>query len=221
MTPHPPKCGLPVSRSQARFGSSFSSVPSTQAASPPSDFRVTYGLSDPSLSPVCPQVFEGNSEKEIPVLNELPVPMVARYIRINPQSWFDGGSICLRMEVLGCPLPGGPVLRVPAGASPRPTTMNPAGLSSRKKRLTSMAKHLENTGQPRENKYKPPVLPLRKHREQWGLTVTRQLWSAYWDFTVMPISGLKIHSTLPLTHTPATTHLNVLECACRTGWRKW
>ncbi|MEJ1273738.1 carboxypeptidase X 2 (M14 family) [Cricetulus griseus] len=50
-------------------------------------------------------IFEGNSEKEIPVLNELPVPMVARYIRINPQSWFDNGSICMRMEILGCPLP--------------------------------------------------------------------------------------------------------------------
>uniref|UniRef100_A0A480KLX7 Inactive carboxypeptidase-like protein X2 isoform X3 n=1 Tax=Sus scrofa TaxID=9823 RepID=A0A480KLX7_PIG len=50
-------------------------------------------------------IFEGNSEKEIPVLNELPVPLVARYIRINPQSWFDNGSICMRMEILGCPLP--------------------------------------------------------------------------------------------------------------------
>lgn len=36
----------------------------------------------------------------------LPVPMVARYIRVNPQSWFDNGSICMRMEILGCPLPG-------------------------------------------------------------------------------------------------------------------
>ncbi|ELK36832.1 Inactive carboxypeptidase-like protein X2 [Myotis davidii] len=50
-------------------------------------------------------VFEGNSEKEVPVLNELPVPMVARYLRVNPQSWFQDGSICLRLEVLGCPLP--------------------------------------------------------------------------------------------------------------------
>ncbi|KAM9068761.1 inactive carboxypeptidase-like protein X2 isoform X2 [Sarcophilus harrisii] len=50
-------------------------------------------------------IFEGNSEKEIPVLNELPVPVVARYIRINPRSWFDNGSICLRLEILGCPLP--------------------------------------------------------------------------------------------------------------------
>ena len=43
-------------------------------------------------------------------MNELPVPMVARYIRINPQSWFDNGSICMRMEILGCPLPGGSAL---------------------------------------------------------------------------------------------------------------
>ncbi|EMP42207.1 Inactive carboxypeptidase-like protein X2 [Chelonia mydas] len=50
-------------------------------------------------------IFEGNSEKEIPVLNELPVPIVARYIRINPRSWYEEGSVCMRLEILGCPLP--------------------------------------------------------------------------------------------------------------------
>lgn len=62
---------------------------------------------------MCEQVFEGNSEKEVPVLNELPVPMVARYLRVNPQSWFQDGSICLRLEVLGCPLPGERVSHAP------------------------------------------------------------------------------------------------------------
>lgn len=62
-------------------------------------------------------MFEGNSEKEVPVLNELPVPMVARYLRVNPQSWFPDGSVCLRLEVLGCPLPGerAPPRRCPEG----------------------------------------------------------------------------------------------------------
>ncbi|XP_061083901.1 inactive carboxypeptidase-like protein X2 [Conger conger] len=50
-------------------------------------------------------VFVGNSEKEIPVRNLLPEPVVARYIRVNPHSWFIGGSICMRVEVLGCPMP--------------------------------------------------------------------------------------------------------------------
>ncbi|XP_044301647.1 inactive carboxypeptidase-like protein X2 isoform X3 [Varanus komodoensis] len=50
-------------------------------------------------------IFEGNSEKEIPVLNELPVPLVARYIRINPRTWYEEGNICMRLEILGCPLP--------------------------------------------------------------------------------------------------------------------
>lgn len=36
----------------------------------------------------------------------LPVPLVARYIRINPRSWFEEGGICMRLEILGCPLPG-------------------------------------------------------------------------------------------------------------------
>ncbi|KAG7492643.1 hypothetical protein MATL_G00016910 [Megalops atlanticus] len=50
-------------------------------------------------------IFIGNKEKEIPVLNELPVPVVARYIRVNPRSWFKSGSICMRVEILGCPMP--------------------------------------------------------------------------------------------------------------------
>ncbi|XP_067100863.1 inactive carboxypeptidase-like protein X2 isoform X4 [Osmerus mordax] len=50
-------------------------------------------------------IFIGNKEKEIPVLNMFPVPVVARYIRINPRSWFNSGSICMRAEILGCPMP--------------------------------------------------------------------------------------------------------------------
>ncbi|XP_063781503.1 probable carboxypeptidase X1 [Pseudophryne corroboree] len=50
-------------------------------------------------------IFKGNTETETPVLNLLPSPMVGRYIRINPQTWFENGTICLRAEILGCPLP--------------------------------------------------------------------------------------------------------------------
>ncbi|NXY86510.1 AEBP1 protein, partial [Alcedo cyanopectus] len=47
-------------------------------------------------------MFYGNVDKDTPVLSEFPEPVVARYIRIYPQSW--NGSLCLRLEVLGCPL---------------------------------------------------------------------------------------------------------------------
>ncbi|XP_013885586.1 inactive carboxypeptidase-like protein X2 [Austrofundulus limnaeus] len=53
-------------------------------------------------------VFEGNQDAETPVLALFSAPTVARYIRINPQSWYQNGTqgdICLRAEVLGCPLP--------------------------------------------------------------------------------------------------------------------
>nr|XP_015818469.2 inactive carboxypeptidase-like protein X2 [Nothobranchius furzeri]XP_054605223.1 inactive carboxypeptidase-like protein X2 [Nothobranchius furzeri] len=50
-------------------------------------------------------IFLGNREKEIPVRNIFPSPVVARYIRVNPCSWFHSGSICMRVEILGCPLP--------------------------------------------------------------------------------------------------------------------
>ncbi|XP_060884337.1 inactive carboxypeptidase-like protein X2 [Labrus mixtus] len=50
-------------------------------------------------------IFIGNREKEIPVRNIFPVPVVARYIRVNPNSWFTIGNICMRVEILGCPMP--------------------------------------------------------------------------------------------------------------------
>ncbi|MGH0155471.1 UNVERIFIED_CONTAM: hypothetical protein FKN15_029131 [Acipenser sinensis] len=50
-------------------------------------------------------IFPGNTEKEIPVMNEFPVAVVGRYIRINPRSWYETGSVCMRVEILGCPMP--------------------------------------------------------------------------------------------------------------------
>ncbi|XP_029917829.1 probable carboxypeptidase X1 [Myripristis murdjan] len=53
-------------------------------------------------------VFEGNQNAETPVLALFNTSTVARYIRINPQSWYENGTdgdICLRAEVLGCALP--------------------------------------------------------------------------------------------------------------------
>lgn len=48
------------------------------------------------------QLFHGNVDKDTPVLTEFPEPMVARFIRVYPQTW--NGSLCMRLEVLGCPL---------------------------------------------------------------------------------------------------------------------
>ncbi|XP_045579737.1 probable carboxypeptidase X1 isoform X2 [Salmo salar] len=51
-------------------------------------------------------VFVGSrNEPETPYLALFPQPAVARWIRINPQTWYWNGTICLRAEVLGCPLP--------------------------------------------------------------------------------------------------------------------
>ncbi|XP_056274709.1 adipocyte enhancer-binding protein 1 isoform X2 [Pseudoliparis swirei] len=48
-------------------------------------------------------LFFGNSDKDTPLMNQLAVPVLARYMRIIPQSW--NGSLCMRLEVLGCPVP--------------------------------------------------------------------------------------------------------------------
>ncbi|KAM7000213.1 putative carboxypeptidase X1 isoform 1-T1 [Tautogolabrus adspersus] len=53
-------------------------------------------------------VFEGNQDAETPVLALFNTSTVARYIRINPQTWYENGTqgdICLRAEVLGCTVP--------------------------------------------------------------------------------------------------------------------
>lgn len=50
-------------------------------------------------------IFSANREKEIPVRNIFPAPVLARYIRVNPRSWFTSGNICMRVEILGCPMP--------------------------------------------------------------------------------------------------------------------
>ncbi|XP_056319147.1 inactive carboxypeptidase-like protein X2 isoform X2 [Danio aesculapii] len=47
-------------------------------------------------------LFFGNSDKNTPVLSQFMEPVVARYIRILPQSW--NGTMCMRMEILGCPV---------------------------------------------------------------------------------------------------------------------
>ncbi|KAM9777274.1 putative carboxypeptidase X1 [Neosynchiropus ocellatus] len=53
-------------------------------------------------------IFTGNQDPETPVLGLLPVPTVARFIRINPQTWYPNGTICLRAEILGCRVEGPP-----------------------------------------------------------------------------------------------------------------
>ncbi|XP_071313710.1 probable carboxypeptidase X1 isoform X1 [Trachinotus anak] len=53
-------------------------------------------------------IFEGNQDSETPVLALFNTSTVARYIRINPQTWYQNGTegdICLRAEVLGCTVP--------------------------------------------------------------------------------------------------------------------
>uniref|UniRef100_A0A8C5GKF6 Inactive carboxypeptidase-like protein X2 n=1 Tax=Gouania willdenowi TaxID=441366 RepID=A0A8C5GKF6_GOUWI len=47
-------------------------------------------------------LFYGNVDKDTPVMSQFSPPVVARYIRILPQSW--NGSLCLRAEVLACQL---------------------------------------------------------------------------------------------------------------------
>ena len=51
----------------------------------------------------CPQLFTGNedtSDLDTVVTNEFDWPIAARFVRLNPQSWY--GRIGLRWEVYGC-----------------------------------------------------------------------------------------------------------------------
>ncbi|XP_034738856.1 probable carboxypeptidase X1 isoform X2 [Etheostoma cragini] len=62
----------------------------------------------PCMNGTIEAVFEGNQDTETPVLALFNTSTVARYIRINPQTWYQNGTqgdVCLRAEVLGCTLP--------------------------------------------------------------------------------------------------------------------
>ncbi|KAM5172820.1 adipocyte enhancer-binding protein 1 isoform 2-T3 [Mantella aurantiaca] len=47
-------------------------------------------------------MFFGNVDKDTPVQTDFPEPVAARFIRVYPQTW--NGSLCMRIEVLGCPI---------------------------------------------------------------------------------------------------------------------
>ncbi|KAG5834456.1 hypothetical protein ANANG_G00261700 [Anguilla anguilla] len=48
-------------------------------------------------------LFFGNVDKDTPVMSQLAEPVVARYMRVLPQSW--NGSLCMRLEFMACQLP--------------------------------------------------------------------------------------------------------------------
>ena len=51
----------------------------------------------------CPQLFTGNDPQldlDTVVTNEFDWPIAARFVRLNPQSWF--GVVSMRWEIYGC-----------------------------------------------------------------------------------------------------------------------
>uniref|UniRef100_G1QTN5 Uncharacterized protein n=1 Tax=Nomascus leucogenys TaxID=61853 RepID=G1QTN5_NOMLE len=94
------------------------------------------GAGSTALRPASLQTFHGNVDKDTPVLSELPEPVVARFIRIYPLTW--NGSLCMRLEVLGCPVArecGGLAGALRRGevlgwASQHPAKDNPASLAA-------------------------------------------------------------------------------------------
>lgn len=61
------------------------------------------------LTPSCSfslsaQVFHANADATEVVLNRIPQPVLARFVRIRPQTWKNG--IALRFELYGCQITG-------------------------------------------------------------------------------------------------------------------
>lgn len=46
------------------------------------------------------QMFQGNDDDDTVVRNNFNYPIVARYVRINPQRWHN--FISMRIELYGC-----------------------------------------------------------------------------------------------------------------------
>lgn len=51
-----------------------------------------------------PQIFHANTDPAEVVLNRVPQPVLARFVRIRPQTWKNG--IALRFELYGCQITG-------------------------------------------------------------------------------------------------------------------
>lgn len=51
-----------------------------------------------------PQIFHANTDPAEVVLNRVPQPVLARFVRIRPQTWRNG--IALRFELYGCQITG-------------------------------------------------------------------------------------------------------------------
>ncbi|XP_032367025.1 adipocyte enhancer-binding protein 1-like [Etheostoma spectabile] len=94
-------------------------------------------------------LFYGNVDKDTPVLGQFSPPVVARYIRILPQSW--NGSLCLRAEILACQLPREQV--------PRPS---PNRLTNEKETLEGVQPQQAATSmEGQQPAAKPEVAPLQ------------------------------------------------------------
>lgn len=68
-------------------------------------YSVSYALDDKDFKNVQDQsgatmVFEGNTDRNTVVLNNLPAPVTARYVRILPVNYHKG--MCLRFDVITC-----------------------------------------------------------------------------------------------------------------------
>jgi len=50
------------------------------------------------------QTFQANEDATEVVLNKIHSPVLARFVRIRPQSWHNG--IALRLELYGCRITG-------------------------------------------------------------------------------------------------------------------
>lgn len=59
---------------------------------------------DAVFCPHFPQIFHGNTDPAEVVLNRITQPVLARFVRIRPQTWKNG--IALRFELYGCQISG-------------------------------------------------------------------------------------------------------------------
>ncbi|XP_046903408.1 neuropilin-2b [Hypomesus transpacificus] len=70
-------------------------------------FSLRYEIYKTASSPPVPlQVFHANTDPTEVVLNRIPQPVLARFVRIRPQTWKNG--IALRFELYGCQITDAP-----------------------------------------------------------------------------------------------------------------
>ncbi|CAH1776728.1 unnamed protein product, partial [Owenia fusiformis] len=105
-----------------------------------SSYKFLYGKDEDSLYEY-KTVLQGNSDRDTKVQNMLDPPVEARYVRINPQTYYV--NMCMRFDVIGCPVEPGNVGAWVNVTLARPFWVKEVGMIQNRESLLTQARKVK------------------------------------------------------------------------------